>query len=66
MVAAGIWMMITPWVLGFSSISPAKWNSLIVGLVLVLLNIWIIFGGTASEKASDAETEKVAESRNEK
>mgnify|MGYP001570321327 CR=1 FL=1 len=59
MVGAGIWAMISPWVLGFSSISLAKWNSLILGLIVILVNVWIIFDGTATAaEASSAETGK--------
>ena len=57
MVAVGVWAMISPWVLGFSSISVAKWDSLVVGLVVVLLNVWIIFGDV-SDDVGDIELEK--------
>lgn len=36
--------MISPWILGFSNISIAKWSNVIFGLVLILVNAWIIFG----------------------
>ena len=60
MVAVGVWAMISPWVLGFSSISVARWNSLIIGLAVVLVNVWIIFGD-AVEEVSGAESGKVVE-----
>ncbi|OGZ53377.1 MAG: hypothetical protein A3B25_02035 [Candidatus Ryanbacteria bacterium RIFCSPLOWO2_01_FULL_48_26] len=53
MVVVGIWAMISPWVLGFSSISVAKWDSLIIGLIVMLSNVWVIFG------SADAETDGV-------
>lgn len=40
----GIWLMVSPWLLGFSSISLMKWNNLLAGLIIVLINVWIIFG----------------------
>jgi len=40
----GLWVLVSPWLLGFASISIMKWSNLLVGLVLVLLNAWIIFG----------------------
>jgi hypothetical protein len=40
----GIWLIVSPWLLGFSSISVMKWSNLMVGLLLVLINVWIIFG----------------------
>lgn len=36
--------MISPWLLGFSSISLMKWSNLLIGLIIVLINVWIIFG----------------------
>ena len=65
MVAVGVWAMISPWVLGFSSSSVAKWDSLIIGLIAVLVNVWILFGGATEEKTA-AESEKAASSENEK
>jgi len=40
----GVWVLISPWLLGFSSISIMKWSNLLVGLSLVLIGIWAIFG----------------------
>jgi hypothetical protein len=40
MVAAGIWLIISPWVLGFASETRAVWDSVIVGVVVALLAIW--------------------------
>lgn len=57
MVAVGIFSMISPWALGFSSISTAKWESLITGLIVLLLNVWIIFG-SAEVKEGDTVSEK--------
>ncbi|MDP2598542.1 MAG: SPW repeat protein [Candidatus Liptonbacteria bacterium] len=47
----GFWVLVSPWLLGFSSISIMKWSNLLVGLVLVLMNTWIIFGEKKSLKA---------------
>ncbi len=63
MVVAGIWAIISPWVLGYSSISTAKWNSLIVGLVAVLLNIWIIFEDVADTDADGVDSKKGREQK---
>ncbi|MEK9180300.1 MAG: SPW repeat protein [Patescibacteria group bacterium] len=43
-LALGAWIMFSPWILGFSSITVMKWSNLIVGIVLVLINVWAIFG----------------------
>ena len=40
----GIWIFVSPWVLGFASLSPVLWNNIIVGAVMILLGLWEIFG----------------------
>jgi len=40
----GIMMIVSPWILGFSDISLAKWCNILLGLALVLMNAWTIFG----------------------
>ena len=41
---AGVWLIISPWILGYSGISLAKWNAVLVGLILVIVFAWEIFG----------------------
>lgn len=36
----GLWLIISPWVLGFSTVAGAMWNSLIVGIVVAILSYW--------------------------
>ena len=53
LLSFGVWIMISPWILGFSSISLMKWSNLITGLLIVLINVWIIFDkddGALSQK----------------
>lgn len=57
----GIIMIIAPWIFGFSDISVAKWCDVLLGLALVLINAWTIFGGRASAAASAVETVPVEE-----
>lgn len=40
--AIGIWLAISPWVLGFNSIAAATWNAVIVGLVVAALAMWAL------------------------
>jgi hypothetical protein len=42
----GIIMIASPWVLGFSDISLAKWCNVLIGLLLVLMSAWAVFGGS--------------------
>jgi general stress protein CsbA len=40
----GIMMIVSPWVLGFSDISLAKWCNILLGLALVIASAWKLFG----------------------
>ncbi|BCP65887.1 SPW repeat protein [Thermus thermophilus] len=33
----GLWLVLSPWILGFSGTSSATWNAVIVGLLVGLL-----------------------------
>jgi len=36
----GVWLMASPWILGFSKINLAAWNNVIVGLLAIILVLW--------------------------
>lgn len=36
----GIWLIISPWVYGFTSNVGAMWNSVIFGIIVLILAIW--------------------------
>lgn len=51
----GLWLVVSPWLLGYASITVMKWSNTIVGIALVVINMWIIYGskvGKSSERAS--------------
>jgi len=37
---AGVWVFVSPWVLGYSTATIVLWNSLIVGALVFILAIW--------------------------
>lgn len=41
-VALGVWLVISPWVLGFSGSAAAMWNAVIVGAVVAVLALWAL------------------------
>jgi len=43
-IIIGIWILISPWLLGFSSFSLARWSNVIVGAVTAILGLWGMFG----------------------
>lgn len=34
------WLLISPWVLGFSAFNLALWNNVLVGGLIVLIALW--------------------------
>jgi hypothetical protein len=46
----GIWILVSPWLLGFSDIVLAKWSNIIFGLALAAMGIWDVFGNERSDE----------------
>lgn len=40
----GVWVLLSPWLLGFSDISLAKWSCVISGLIVLVIAISKLFG----------------------
>ena len=38
----GIWMIISPWLLGFSNLSTAMSNAVIIGIAVAALALWAL------------------------
>lgn len=38
----GLWVLLAPWILGYASLTPALWSSLISGVLISLLALWSI------------------------
>lgn len=36
-VVLGVWLILSPWILGFSGMTGAMWNAVIVGLLVGVL-----------------------------
>jgi len=53
----GIILIISPWILGFSDISVAKWCNVLIGSVVALIATWELFGAPALVVALPAEPE---------
>ena len=39
-VVLGIWLIISPWVLGYTGIHAAAWNNVILGIIVIVLSWW--------------------------
>ena len=38
----GLWLVVSPWILGFSTLYDARLNAVIVGVVTALLALWVL------------------------
>ncbi len=38
----GVWLFISPWVLGFAALSSAAWTAWIIGILFVVVNGWTL------------------------
>lgn len=36
----GMWLIVSPWILGFSGLNIVVWNVIIVGVLIVVLAFW--------------------------
>lgn len=41
----GLWVLISPWILGFAAFAPAMWSNVIVGALIIICSLWSLFGG---------------------
>ncbi len=44
MFSLGIWIIASPWILGYWRITPALWNQVVIGVIITLLSLWGIVG----------------------
>lgn len=42
--AVGVWLVVSPFVLGYSTMTAALWNDIIVGAVVIVLAAWAATG----------------------
>lgn len=43
-IILGIWLVVSPWILGFSDINTALWDSVIIGILILISGLWCVFG----------------------
>ena len=42
MLIGGLWLLVSPWVLGFEAKTAAVWNTAVSGIVIALLAVWAL------------------------
>ncbi len=52
--------MLSPWTLGFANVALARWSNVLLGLALVVMSVWGLFGvAPADEGRTQPEDKKV-------
>lgn len=46
-IVLGLWTIISPWVFGYSSVTNAMWNSVIVGVLVAAVAVWNIIASNS-------------------
>jgi len=39
-IILGTWLIVSPWLLGFSALNLVLWNNVIVGVLIILATLW--------------------------
>ncbi len=40
----GLWVLVSPWILGFSTYTLAMWSNVVAGVLIIITALWKIFG----------------------
>ena len=51
-VGLGVWLLVSPWILGFSSAYALMWNAVILGALIAVIAGWALVQSTGTEKRS--------------
>ena len=43
-IIIGVWLIVSPWVLGASGVTLLLWSNTVLGVVLVLKGLWLLYG----------------------
>ncbi|RUT31425.1 hypothetical protein EMQ25_11290 [Arsenicitalea aurantiaca] len=50
-IAIGLWLIASPWVLGFASVPLAMWNVTLSGVVIILSAAWTLYDARETRHA---------------
>jgi len=51
-VVLGAWLALSPWVLGFASLTALTWNAVIMGIVAVILSASVLYTGSSAMRTA--------------
>lgn len=49
LIILGFWILVSPWLLGYASFTPALWSNIISGVLVGLIGLWGILGEEPKE-----------------
>jgi hypothetical protein len=52
-VLLGVWVLISPWVIGFNGLHTATTNNVIMGIIVIILAGWSALATSTSESSRD-------------
>ncbi|MFA5173424.1 MAG: SPW repeat protein [Candidatus Paceibacterota bacterium] len=50
LIILGIWVFVSPWVLGFSGLELALWSNIFSGTIAIVSTLWIWLNENEEEK----------------
>jgi len=42
-IVLSLWVVVSPWILGFSDLNVALWNNIFIGVLIGLVFLWVLF-----------------------
>lgn len=42
LIVLGVWLIISPWLLGYSALNLPSWNSILMGVLVIIFSLWTV------------------------
>lgn len=49
----GLWVLVSPWILGFSAYTLAMWSNVVAGILIIIYSLWELFGNKTTIAGSE-------------
>lgn len=51
-IILGVWLILSPWILGYSELNLVTWNSIAIGALIIVFTFWNISLTSVSESVA--------------
>jgi len=51
-IILGVWLILSPWILGYSELNLVTWNSIVIGALIIVFTFWNISLTSVSESVA--------------